>query len=49
MLPFLVVSLCFLHVAINEQRVQGVATILSICRLAAVISSSAITGVAHMH
>ncbi len=42
-------KLYFLDVAPKDQRVQGAAAIKAICRLAGVILSSAMAGVAHMH
>ncbi len=42
-------KLYFLDVAPKEQRVKGAAAIKSICRIAAVILSAGLAGVAHMH
>ncbi len=42
-------KLYFLDVAPKDQRVQGAAAIKSICRISAVIVSSALAAVAHMH
>lgn len=42
-------KLYFLDVAPKDQRVQGAAAIKAICRLAGVILSAAMAGVAHLH
>ncbi len=42
-------KLYFLDVAPKDQRVQGAAAIKSICRVAAVVLSGILAGVAHMH